>query len=74
MKKWSPTHLQPAEVPCCQRSDNHPGCRDEKELDGNLVYQGAAKNIGDPRGGWVGSEVKKGPGSDLLFQYFLWCF
>jgi hypothetical protein len=31
--------LPPARwVPCCQRSDNHPGCRDEKKLDENVVY------------------------------------
>jgi hypothetical protein len=24
MKTWSPTHLQPVGVPCCQRSDSRP--------------------------------------------------
>jgi hypothetical protein len=37
-----------------------------------LVFtRGRQKNIGDYRGGWVGgSEAKKGPGSDLLFDFF----
>jgi hypothetical protein len=38
MKRWSPTHLQPVGVPCCQRSDSHPRCRNEKNLDGFGVF------------------------------------
>jgi hypothetical protein len=38
MKKWSRTHLQPVGMPCYQRSDNHPGCRNEKILDGFGVF------------------------------------
>ena len=38
MMTWSPTHLQPVGVPCCQRSYNHPGCRNEKNLDGFGVF------------------------------------
>ena len=38
MKKWSTTHRQPIGVPCCQRSDSHPGCRGEKNLDGSGVF------------------------------------
>ena len=44
MMTWSPTHLQPVGVPCCQRSYNHPGCRNEKNLDGYVVYEHQASS------------------------------
>jgi hypothetical protein len=42
MKKWSPTHLQPIGVPCCQRSSTTLDSLDvaaKKKLDGYVVYE-----------------------------------